>query len=502
MACICAVSKDYALSLEHVENAIIKNGRNYKALNLKAWLLDKTGKKDEAKKFAASILKYDTLDYSAMLFLGHECKMNDNTAIEIAIEHAYYGDYENAVKILKNQNSNYPLIHYYLAFYDRSNAKTHLEKARRLKADGCFPHRLSDMLCLEYAINADENNGMDNYYLGNLFYDYRRYDEAIHCFEICTEKNPDFPTAYRNLSLLYYNKKHDAEKAVKAMETAFYLDEADMRVLLELDLLYKNTGVFPENRLAFLEKYKENLSFRDDLYLEYITLLNITGKYNSAYKKLMEHNFHPWEGGEGKVPAQYIACLVQAAKDEIAAENYKKAIKLLEKALTYPHNLGEGKLYGAQENLQYYMLGIAYEEIQDEKKSHECFKKAATGLSEPKSAIYYNDQPPETIFCQGLALLKLHEIQKAEKRFNSLIDYCENHFNDNMKIDYFAVSLPDFLVLDADLNKQNKIHCLFMKGLGLLGLKKEAQAKACFENALKINPAHFALNIYKKLFIS
>lgn len=501
MACISAKNGDFALALEHIENTLIKNSRNYKARNLEAWLLDKTGKSKKAKKCAEDILALDPLDYTAKLFLGLDCKMNDNTAIEIAIDCASFGDLKNAVKVLENQNSSYPLVHYYLAYYDRENASEHLKTARSLKADGCFPHRLEDMLCLKYVINADENNAMDNYYLGNLLFDYRRYDEAIECFEICTEKKQDFPTAHRNISLLYYNKKHNTEKAVKEMETAFRLDNTDMRVLLELDLLYKNTGVAPEKRLAFLEKYEEKLSFRDDLYLEYITLLNMTGKYKSAYEKLMKHNFHPWEGGEGKAPAQYIASLVHKAKEEMNNENCEEAIEVLEKALNYPHNLGEGKLFGAQENLQYYLLGLAYEKMQNNEKANECFEKASSGLSEPKSAMYYNDQPPETIFCQGLALMKLGKTDEAEKRFNNLINYCEKHINDDVKIDYFAVSLPDFLVLDADLNKQNKVHCLFMKGLGLLGLGEKSEAETVFGEAAGINPSHFGLSLYSKIFM-
>ena len=33
----------------------------------------------------------------------------------------------------------------------------------------------------------------------------------------------------------------------------------------------------------------------------------------------MGRNFHPWEGGEGKVTGQYVAILVEMAKAHIAA---------------------------------------------------------------------------------------------------------------------------------------------------------------------------------------
>lgn len=116
--------------------------------------------------------------------------------------------------------------------------------------------------------------------------------------------------------------------------------------------------------------------------------------------------------------------------------------------------------------------------------------------------VYYNDQPPETIFCQGLALLKLNKKGEADIRFNRLIEYSDNHINDNVKIDYFAASLPDFLVFDNDLKKQNKVHCLFMKALGLLGKGENEQSKQIFEKALSLDNSHFAMNFYLKMFIN
>jgi hypothetical protein len=53
--------------------------------------------------------------------------------------------------------------------------------------------------------------------------------------------------------------------------------------------------------------------------------------------------------------------LVQLAKESIQKGEFEQAIDLLDRAQTYPHNLGEGKLFGAQENDIFYWLGCAYE---------------------------------------------------------------------------------------------------------------------------------------------
>ena len=99
------------------------------------------------------------------------------------------------------------------------------------------------------------------------------------------------------------------------------------------------------------------------------------------------------------------------------------------------------------------------------------------GLSEPASAMYYNDQPPETIFYQGMAWLELGNKEEANKRFDKLISYADKHINDDVKIDYFAVSLPDLLVFDENLNTKNRLHCMFMKALGLFGKGKKEESK-------------------------
>ena len=49
------------------------------------------------------------------------------------------------------------------------------------------------------------------------------------------------------------------------------------------------------------------------------------------------------------------------AKQEISRDNYGKARELLEKALVYPENLGEGKLEGSKDNNINYYLGVATE---------------------------------------------------------------------------------------------------------------------------------------------
>ncbi|HEY8935710.1 MAG TPA: tetratricopeptide repeat protein, partial [Cyclobacteriaceae bacterium] len=339
------------------------------------------------------------------------------------------------------------------------------------------------------------------YYLGNFWYANRQYTEAIEAWEKAATLNPGFATVHRNLALAYHNKQNNPSKALKSLEQAFALDTRDARVLMELDQLYKKMNVAHEIRLGLLEKHSTLTEDRDDLYLERITLYNQIGNFEKAKQLIAERQFHPWEGGEGKVVGQYLISHIELAKKAIGEDRYNDALELLEQAETYPHNLAEGKLYGAQENDIFYLKGCCYEHLNVAEMSKTFFAKATVGLSEPVQAVYYNDQQPDKIFYQGLAWKKLGNSTKAEQIFNRLIAFGKEHMDDVIRIDYFAVSLPDLLVFDQDLNIRNKIHCHYLIALGYLGLNngKWPEAEKHFTLVLDQDCNHLGAAIHRRM---
>jgi hypothetical protein len=103
------------------------------------------------------------------------------------------------------------------------------------------------------------------------------------------------------------------------------------------------------------------------------------------------------------------------------------------------------------------------------------------------------------IFYQGLARQKLGQPDAARSIFQKLIDYGEAHLNDAVMMDYFAVSLPDFLVFDDDLTQRNRIHCRHMIALGHLGLGNTAETAQQFAAILEQVPHHVGAAIHQKL---
>lgn len=524
LARIAARQKKYKLALGHVEKSLVRNYHSQTARHLKAVLLRIVQQPDAAGKSIEESVLIDRFNNGCrfeayLLATGAEADtlLNDfktlmrndrNNYLELSLDYAHAGYYDMAYSLLeiyKHQNTAIsPLIDYYLGWYAQQSgqqqlAADHFKMAATGSAAGCFPNKLEEIHILQAALHVNPDDYLASYALGNLWYDKRQYDHAILCWEQCVTANPNFATAYRNLSLAYYNKQNKKNKAVEYLEKAFELDPTDARVLMELDQLYKINGKSFKDRLCLLNQYQSLVMQRDDLYLELITLNNNLGEFEKAKELLSQRKFHPWEGGEGKVISQFLLCHLELAKQAILNNDFTGAIELLTELNVYPDNLGEGKLYGTQENDIHYLLGYAYDKLGDMEKAVAYYKMATRGISEPIQAIYYNDPQPDKIVYQALAWRKLGESKKARAIFEKFIAFGEQHKNDTMQIDYFAVSLPDMLVFDIDINQRNKLHCNYLIGLGHLGLHDITKGEQLLAEVLETEINHQGAAIHLKM---
>jgi tetratricopeptide (TPR) repeat protein len=523
LARIAAQKHDYTLALAHINKSLVRNYHSHTARHLKTTILRKLNKKEEALILINDSVKIDPFNngclFELYLLNGQspalekmKTLMRDslNNYLELSLDYAHAGFYEEALAIMNifvedtNTISLSPLTYYYMGWFaeqvNDEKQKTHYYKlATQQQPDRCFPNKIEEIIILQSAIKHNVIDAIAYYALGNLWYDKRQYAEAISCWQQCIAADDTFVTAYRNLSLASCNKLKDTEKALNYLQKAFALDTTDARVLMELDQLYKITGKGFSERLAFLNQYSTLVNDRDDLYLEKIILLNNLGEFEKAKELLTARKFHPWEGGEGKVVGQFLLCHTELAKRAIIDGRFKEAIDLLEATKQYPGNLGEGKLFGVQENDINYLLGCAWEGLSDYAKAKEYFTEATKGVSEPAQAIYYNDPQPDKIVYQALAWKKLGQSHHAEAIFKKFIAFGKQHMNDEMSIDYFAVSLPDMLVFDIDLNKRNEVHCTYLLALGCLGIGNEQKGISLLNDVLNKDINHQGAAIHLKM---
>ncbi len=499
---------DFEEALHEIDRSLARNWHSSKARALRAAILMRLGRDAEAREFCRETLGDDLFNYGCMALLGDTSRMaslmhgNPHNYDEIALDFSDAGltaEAESVWKTAIEHDAVTPMTWYYLGYTrmaagDAAGAVEAFAKGAAGTPDMVFPNRLEAILALRAALEVNPEDARACHYLGNLFYDKRQYDLALEYWERASRLDPAFPTTWRNLGLIYYNKLNDPSRAVSAMERAFELDRTDSRVLMELDQLYKKLQRPHQWRLDFLRKYPALIQQRDDLVLEEATLLNLTGRYREAIGLIDSRQFHPWEGGEGKVPAQYQTARVELAKEAMSCGRYSDALPLLEQCLVYPHNLGEGKLINAQDNDFHYLAGICHRALGNEEKARDCFLKATEGPTEPAAAMYYNDAKPDKIFYAGMAFRALGDEARSRSRFNRLVDYGKQHFHDKVVMDYFAVSLPDLQVWDGSLDDMNRIHCLYMLALGYAGLGDTARSARYMAQAQSMDSNHQGLH--------
>ncbi|WP_018625970.1 DUF5107 domain-containing protein [Niabella aurantiaca] len=526
LAYISGLQNNWETCAEFAGRSVLRNYNSLKARHIKAVALRQLHREDEAAALLKETLAIDVFDFAARFEWSRHLQQEGNTDaaekelqglrqqmrhrsysfIEMALQYAAAGLYEDAMAflLLTAAHTTDPLVDYYLGYFAHlagreEESKMWFGKAFQGRPDGVFPNRIEDIAVLKTAVDLDPADYKALYYLGNYYYGKRLYDPARSCWEQSLAINPDFATTNRNLGIAYYNKFDKKEEAFRLFRKAFDADPSDSRVLFELDQLKKRFNTLPELRLSFLDRYPEQVRERDDLYIEYITLHSLLGRFEEAGELLKARNFHPWEGGEGKTSGQHVLIHVARARQLLAVRDLDGAAGLLQQAQEFPVNLGEGKLYGAQENDIYYWLGCVEEARGNLAAAESCWEKAAVGLAEPTPAVYYNDQQPDKIFYQGWALQKLGKHEEAAQRFRNLIRYGETHLEDTVAIDFFAVSLPDLMIFDDDLDLRNRIHCCYLMALGYLGLDDTVQAGHYFNQVLELDPAHTGAAIHRSM---
>ncbi|MDR2563660.1 MAG: DUF5107 domain-containing protein [Prevotellaceae bacterium] len=507
-------SGSWSSVLEKTERCIARNRNNHKARHLKAICMRKLGRSDEALLWIEESLGIDMFNlacrFERYLINGEEQSLAEpelwlgnrvNSYTEYALDYAEAGLYAEASALLSRcvaGSEVFPMVYYTLEYFaeregEADRAQDYRQKAAEASPDRCFPFRIEEFNILTEAISKNPSDAKAPYYLGNFLYAARVYPKAIACWEQSVAIDASFPTVRRNLALAYYNKLGRKVEAREMLERAFAIDPSDARILMELDGLYKRLGRLPSERLAFLEEHLSLVEMRDDLSVERVALYNQTGRYREARELIATRRFHPWEGGEGKVSSQYVRCRIELAKIAISEHRFAEALDLLHETDEYPHALGEGKLPTVYENDVDYYKGVAYGGISDKAKAAEFFARATKGPTEPVQAFFYNDARPDGIYYQGLAWRALGDEARARSCFERLVEYGEAHVNDECRIDYFAVSLPELAVWDEDLNVRNRVNCLYLTALGYRGLGKEEVASELFASVQAADVNHYGL---------
>jgi len=381
-----------------------------------------------------------------------------------------------------------PLVHYTLGWLaertgEHAAARAHDRHGREAPADGCFPARLEEIAVLEAARSADPADPRAPFYLGNLYYDRRRYADAIACWERARALDPAFATVHRNLGIAEANVRRRPVHARRSYLRAFAADRTDGRVLFELDQLLKRQQADPRRRLARLEAHRGLVDQRDDLGVEYAVLLDRVGRPADAIAYLAGRRFHPWEGGEGRALGAWVTASLHLGRAALAGADPAEAIAHFDAALEPPETLGEARHPLEPEHEIRYELGRAWAAVGERDRAVAEWRAASI---EPAA----EHRLSAASFYQGLALKSLANDAGARDVHRRLLASARREARVTPGIDYFATSLPSFLLFDDDLDLRNRVRCRYLAGLAQHGLGRPRAARRAFRMVLTEDADH------------
>ena len=497
LAAIACSRGDFDLAMEHLDESLENGAGNLKARNLKTTILRRLGRRKDAEDLLCGTAKLDPLDawcrYESALLAGGDAsqalRLDPQTSMDVAYDLAEAGLWDEHVLDsflgAGGPSKAHPMIFYMLGHFaeqrgDAESAAAYRARGAEASPDYCFPARIEDMLVLESALRAHPGDARAHYYLGNLLYDKQRRAEAIQHWEQTCLLEPEFSIPWRNLGTACFNILKDAVRATQCYERARAANPGDARLLYEFDQLRKRIGVSPEERLAILEKHQGLVDQRDDLTVELVSLYNQTGRPETALDFLGARRFHPWEGGEGLVSGQYAIAHVLLGRKRLEAGEAAAALSHFEAARSYPRNLGEGKHLLTDERHLDYLSGLALATLGREDEARRRWEAAAAASTAFDFATYY----------RALALAARGREAEAETILQELRSFAERQMKAGVKIDYFATSLPNFLLFEDDVEQRNRVECLFLRGLANQGVGRNAEARADYKQALQLDRNH------------
>lgn len=498
-------NKNWKQAEKYIGRSLEQNPNNPEGWFLKAVILRKTGRDSEADEICArnGYGKEESGDllYSGFYFERYLLNRNRDFLEEFkeisadisassgrqALTYLDCGCAEEALEAVNRCGAEYGMKYYIQAYAmhllkNEDEAAKALEKAKKC---GVFEIRPNSKIEEKILLWADTTGNVPQaaYNLGCMYYAKGSWERAVNLWEkaaACwkgdgnTEKVPG--VLYRNLGIAYAQKCNDWNTAGYYMQKAWKLDSSHPRMLYEYYLYLKASGEAVEKRIQLLQKREELTVSRDDLYVEYVSLLNLAGRYEEAVQKLLHHSFRTYEGGEGLLPGQYMLACIGCGRQAAMQGRYEASLDWYLESLHYPDNFCEGRKYGAREGQARWHIARAYEKLGQQNKALEWDIKNAESKPDMDESEYY----------RGLSLRALGLHKKASDAYTELVENGRKLLFSDKKFSYFE-AFPTGVPFHQDMKKLLllKAWCALYYGYKGLGCKEETEV--CLKELKKLS---------------
>jgi len=501
LACIDSSRRDHRQAEYHLDQSLATNRDHNKARILTAALRRRAGDEANARSILDQLLALDPLDHWArheLALLNRDftdfligTRNDAQTILDLVFDYADAGLEKEAITLLElhhaspsvpaavpNPAQTSPMTHYTLAWLRRDPTRLPPHPS----PDHLFPSRLHEQLVLEWTLACGTRAPEAAYAYGNYLFDLKRHEPAITAWERAVRDGSRCSAVYRNLGIGYWNSRRDGAAARAAYLEAIQRSPEDPRLIAEFDQLRAKLNEPLTERLAFLEQNRSTVLQRDDCTISLAKLYNLTGRPAEALSLILSRRFHPWEGGEGAVLAQYTTARLLLGREELACGNPAAAHEHFIHAMDTPQSLGEAyHLLQAKADVNYW-IGRSLHALGRPEEAAKYFEAAAAEAGDFSQMAVTAHSPLS--YYRGLALRALGRETEAEALFTELRNFASAQLSEPATIPYFATSLPNILVFDESLrDRRNADHHLLI-ALAWHGLHSPEKAREHLHNVL------------------
>jgi tetratricopeptide (TPR) repeat protein len=504
-------------ALDFVNRSIDSNARNMRAQTLKSAVLRHLGRNQEALQVLSSAQTIDPLDVGAMsetyLASGDReagqrmaSAMNQfpADAQEAAAEYLSEGLWQDGRDVLElavaaapDKSRIHPMTYYYLGYFadklgQSKKAAVFDQLAMQMPPDYVFPFQAEAIEVLRSAIAINPRDARAPYYLGNLLYDWQP-EEATRLWEASAALDPSFAITHRNLAIAYMHQASGADitRAIAELEKAVSSEHKYALHFTELDELYEEAGTPLAKRLALFQQNASVVERRDDALNRYVALQVAAGQLEVAIQTMTTHTFAVAEGENINVVEQWTEAHILRAQKEIETQHYADALKDLEAAVTIPANLpmsfGFGGVNPRSAEINYW-TGVAYAGSVDTQHAEESWKRAVapSGPAPARRPGRSSDAASGKAqdYYRGRAFQKLGQEDKAQELFRGLVQFGQNELQPPAPTTEASGFYPERRVSQ----RARTANAHYLAGLGYMGLKDQAAAKAELSQAVQLSP--------------
>lgn len=366
MAEIYLSAGDIERAIEFANRSLEFNQTNIKAYELLAVSRRKQGDAERAQSTLAHLLSIDPLNHFARFeqYLLEQSESNleaftsniqnelpHETYLEIAAFYANAGLKEDAIELLEQAPSN-PIIHYWLAYLKKEDSEResarHLERALSESPYLVFPFRSESIPVLKWA-QEQAPSWQSNYYLGLIYWNVGRLEDAERQFARVDDSS-DFAPFYLSRGKLRQSLNADPDIVYEDLKAALDLDPDEWRAWSAVSNFYLDEGLSREALDRSSEAY-ERFPDNNAIAMDYARALLQNRQFRAAVDHLEEVHILPSEHTRGTRVA-YEQAAMFSALEAIKDRQFEEAQIYLEKARTWPENLGVGRPYDPDLRLQ------------------------------------------------------------------------------------------------------------------------------------------------------